>query len=70
MIYLDGHYPASISDCEVCGINGDCGIECPVFVRGDCDIEDPDAFLDEIREEGDIDEIKKLYPNIKEFQSL
>lgn len=36
MIYIDGHYPASITDCEVVGINGDCGEECPVFLRGDC----------------------------------
>jgi len=34
---IDGNYPASISDCEVVGINGDCGKECPVFMRGDCE---------------------------------
>ena len=33
---IRGNYPASISDCEVVGINGDCGIDCPVFKRGDC----------------------------------
>jgi len=33
----DGHYPASISDCEVVGINGDCGVYCPVFMSGICD---------------------------------
>lgn len=26
----------SMSDCEVVGINGDCGLDCPVLVRGDC----------------------------------
>ena len=25
----DGHYPASMTDCEVVGINGDCN-ECPI----------------------------------------
>jgi hypothetical protein len=33
---IDGHYPASMSDCETVGISGDCGYECPVFLRGDC----------------------------------
>lgn len=33
---ITGNYPASISDCEVVGINGDCGYDCPVFLRGDC----------------------------------
>lgn len=70
MAYIDGHYPVGMSDCFVVGINGDCGINCPVFERGDCEVEDPDAFLDEIREEGDIEHVKKLYPNINEFQNL
>jgi len=35
-----GNYPLSITDCEVVGINGDCGLECPVFMRGDCDCAD------------------------------
>lgn len=41
-----GNYPVSMSDCEVCGINGDCGIECPVFVIGECKLEDPYEFVD------------------------
>ncbi len=32
----EGNYPLSMSDCEVVGINGDCGLECPVLIRGDC----------------------------------
>jgi hypothetical protein len=36
MVKIDGHYPASISDCFVIGINGDCGIDCPVFMSGKC----------------------------------
>ena len=35
----DSNYPVSISDCFVIGINGDCDIDCPVFVRGDCEVE-------------------------------
>lgn len=31
------NYPLSISDCEVVGINGNCGIYCPVFMDGDCE---------------------------------
>ena len=37
---IKGNYPASISDCEVVGINGDCGKNCPVYLRGDCECED------------------------------
>jgi len=32
----DGGYPLGMSDCYVVGINGSCGLECPVFTRGDC----------------------------------
>lgn len=34
-----GNYPLSMSDCEVIGINGDCGPDCVVLLRGDCDCE-------------------------------
>jgi len=37
MANIDGHYPLSMSDCYVVGINGGCGWECPVFVEGTCD---------------------------------
>lgn len=33
---IKGNYPASISDCEVCGINGDCGPNCPVLLELEC----------------------------------
>ena len=29
MALIDGHYPLSLSDCEVCGLSGACGPECP-----------------------------------------
>lgn len=31
-----GNYPLSMTDCEVVGINGDCGDKCPVFLAGNC----------------------------------
>jgi len=31
-----GNYPLGMTDCEVVGIQGNCGLECPVFVRGEC----------------------------------
>ena len=34
-----GNIPLSISDCEVVGINGDCGKECPIFKSGKCESE-------------------------------
>ncbi len=39
-----GNYPLSMTDCEVVGINGDCGLECPVFLREECPF--PDEFED------------------------
>ena len=32
-----GNYSVGMTDCEVVGINGDCGINCPVFQSGNCD---------------------------------
>ena len=31
-----GNYSVGMSDCETVGINGDCGQECPVYLRGEC----------------------------------
>lgn len=36
MANIDGHYPVGMSGCEVVGINGGCGLECPVLLKGDC----------------------------------
>ena len=52
MVYVDGHYPASISDCEVVGINGDCGLTCPVFGRGDCEEHQDDMLNGLVDDEG------------------
>jgi len=37
MANIDGHYPVGMSGCFVVGISGNCGIECPVYLEGDCD---------------------------------
>ena len=63
----DGHYPASISSCEVVGINGDCGIKCPVFLNGDCKLEDEDSFVNCINK--DVEDEEEL-DNINIYQAL
>ena len=35
-----GNYPLSMTDCEVIGINGDCGSRCPVLLRDECEYQD------------------------------
>lgn len=36
MAQIDGHYPVGMSGCYVVGINGGCGLDCPVYLDGDC----------------------------------
>ncbi|NOY72413.1 MAG: hypothetical protein GXP14_08550 [Gammaproteobacteria bacterium] len=36
MAQVDGHYPVGMSGCYVVGLNGGCGIDCPVFKEGEC----------------------------------
>jgi hypothetical protein len=45
MAQIDGHYPVGMSGCYVVGINGDCGLGCPVYLEGDCD-NDAEMFDD------------------------
>jgi|GEM_PF-3809955 len=37
MANIDGRYPLGMTGCEVVGINGDCGIACPVYLEGECE---------------------------------
>lgn len=37
MAQIDGHYPVGMSGCEIVGISGNCGIDCPVLLNGDCE---------------------------------
>lgn len=34
-----GNYPLSMTDCEVIGIGGNCGPDCIVLLRGECEHE-------------------------------
>ena len=36
----ESYYPITMTDCEVCGINGDCGDECPAKGSKECNFED------------------------------
>jgi len=36
MAQIDGHYPVGMSGCYVVGLNGGCGLDCPVYLEGDC----------------------------------
>ena len=38
-----GNYPLAMFDCDVVGINGDCGAKCPVFMSGKCP--SPDGII-------------------------
>jgi len=38
MANIDGHYPVGMSGCYVVGINGGCGLDCPVFLEGECGV--------------------------------
>ena len=44
-----GNYPLSMTDCEVIGINGDCGSRCPVLLRDECEYQDEmlDAYFED-----------------------
>jgi len=39
-LMAEGNYPLSMTDCEVVGIHGYCGKECPVAQRGECECEE------------------------------
>jgi len=52
---IDGGYPRGMDSCFVVGINGGCGIECPVFLEGDCGEPqefDTEFLIEEMGEEG------------------
>jgi hypothetical protein len=74
-----GNYPLGMTDCEVCGINGQCGMHCPVFKDGECAVEDEEAFVGSAHRDFDkMDkeeviaylkdvEIEELYPSKTEL---
>jgi len=38
----EGNYPTGMSSCEICGINGDCGDDCPALYSEHCTLEEPE----------------------------
>ena len=42
-----GNYPAGMTCCEVVGINGDCGLNCPCLLDGNCDSDEMNEMLEE-----------------------
>lgn len=36
MAQIDGHYPVGMSGCYVVGLNGGCGLDCPVYLDAEC----------------------------------
>ena len=64
----DGYYMAN--ECERYGMTWGCDGDCPVFRRGDCKMDDPDAMADMIlhtdRFDGyEIEQLVELYPVLK-----
>jgi len=51
MASIADYYPAGMSECEIYGINGNCGVDCPVFQRGGCDHEEDESEREERSEE-------------------
>lgn len=39
---LDSHTPAGMSDCESYGMTWGCDEDCPVLLRGECELQDAD----------------------------
>lgn len=37
MAFIDGNYPVGMPGCYIVGINGGCGLDCPVYLQGDCE---------------------------------
>jgi hypothetical protein len=61
--------PKGRGDCFDYGSWYGCDIECPTFLKGECEIEDKDAFRNMVLETGDdglIAEFFGLYPQLKE----
>ena len=49
--------PLGMSGCEVVGINGGCGMDCPVFRDGDC--KETGDLLEAVRDSDDLDAEEK-----------
>jgi hypothetical protein len=76
---IDGHYPRGMSACYVCGLSGQCGAKtCPAFKNGECKVEEPELYIDDLKEmidddefsEDDLFQLLSNYPNAKEFEAV
>jgi len=59
MALIDGHYPLGMSDCETIGISGQCNMDCPVFLSGDCG--EPQEFLNRNLGDDELELYSSLY---------
>lgn len=59
MAQIDGRYPVGMSDCEVIGINGDCGPDCHVYLDGNC--EEPGEMIERLEGQSELDRHNELY---------
>ncbi len=63
-LYIDGGYPAGVSECFTVGISGGCALDCFVLLKGEC------KCIEEVLEwhegtEEEKYEIEKIYNNIE-----
>jgi len=67
MSSMSDHYPPGMSDCDRNGLNGNCGIDCEVFIRGECDIEDEikesEEYLNSDLYQEELEEIARVERN-------
>ena len=63
---LDSNLPKSRGDCFDVGTWGGCGVNCVVFLRGDCD--EPRELIEDVKKEmpqEDINELAEMYDCFK-----
>lgn len=60
MAFIDGGYPAGMGGCYVVGLNGGCGLDCPVYLEGDCDNE-KEVLANDCHSLEDIEAHNELY---------
>ena len=59
MAQIDGHYPVGMSSCEVVGINGGCGLSCPVYLEAECPV--PDEMVRGLEDKNALELHHELY---------
>jgi len=54
-----GNYPVGTSECFNVGISGGCGMECFVYLKGEC--KEPDEMVDRFSHKDEIERHNELY---------